>query len=128
MSDMIRQRAFTLVELCVVLVIIGILGTMSIVHFMASQENALNKEVQSNLKLIAAGEKIYRMETGQYVTAADETAINTALRLMLPVGAARKWSYTVTAAGGGTTFVANGTRNDAGARKFTMNQTDEAPH
>jgi prepilin-type N-terminal cleavage/methylation domain-containing protein len=127
MSDMIRQRAFTLMEMLVVVTIIGILGTMSIVHFMASQEAALDKEVLSNLKLIAAAEKIYRMEAGQYVTAGDETAINTDLRLMLPVGAARKWSYTVNAAGG-TTFVANGTRNVAGGRKFTMNNTDEAPH
>jgi prepilin-type N-terminal cleavage/methylation domain-containing protein len=125
MSDILRQRAFTLMEMLVVIVIIGILGTMSIVHFRASQENALDKEAYSNLKLIGAAEKIYRLEAGQYVTASNETAINNVLRLMLPTNAAKKWSYNVTAGGGGTTFSARGTRN---GRTYFFNTTDEESH
>jgi prepilin-type N-terminal cleavage/methylation domain-containing protein len=122
-----RQKAFSLMEMMVVIVIIGILGTISIVHFKGSQESALDKEAQSNLKLIAAAEKIYRMEAGEYVAAGDETAINTALRLMLPTGANRKWSYSVTRPAGNNTFEARSNRTGA-TRNFTMNQTEEAPH
>jgi prepilin-type N-terminal cleavage/methylation domain-containing protein len=127
MSDIIRQRAFTLMEMLVVIVIIGILGTLSITHFMGSQESALDKEAYSNLKLIAAAEKIYRMEAGEYVAAGNETAINTALRLMLPTGATRKWRYSVTRPGGVNTFEARSNRTGV-TRNYTMNQADEEPH
>lgn len=68
-------------------VIIGILASFGIVNYTATKERALDKIAQANLKLIAAAEKIYRMETGSYNptsgTESDVTNINSNLRLSL---------------------------------------------
>lgn len=124
------KNGFSMIELMVVIVIIGVLATISIVHLTGSQEDALVKEVQANLKLIAAAEKIYRMETGVYVAAGNESLINSNLRLMLPTAATRKWSYTVTNPGGNTAlFSASGLRTGGSRiRTYFFNTTDEEAH
>jgi len=76
--------AFSLMELMVVVIIVGILATIAIVQFSGPKEQSLEKEAKANLKLIAAAQKIYRMEVGSYVTAGNEKDINNRLRLMLP--------------------------------------------
>ncbi|MCM8795768.1 MAG: prepilin-type N-terminal cleavage/methylation domain-containing protein, partial [Candidatus Omnitrophica bacterium] len=62
------MRGFTLLELVVVIIIIGILATFGISQYIPARERALGKEAIANLKLIAAAERIYRMETGRYCT------------------------------------------------------------
>jgi type II secretory pathway pseudopilin PulG len=117
-----------MVELMVVIVIIGILATISIVHLTISNEKALDREVQSNLKLIASAEKLYRMEAGSYIACGNETLINSNLRLMIPTAATRKWNYTVSAPGG-TTFSASGVRNGGTTpRTYYFNTTDDEAH
>jgi type II secretory pathway pseudopilin PulG len=108
----------------IVIVIIGVLATLAIVQLSGPKEQALEKEAKANLKLIAAAEKIYRMEVGGYITASNETAINDMLRLMLPKGAARNWGYNVTASADGTQFTANATRT-TGPMIRTYNVTQE---
>jgi type II secretory pathway pseudopilin PulG len=80
----------------VVVVIIGILATLAITSFFRPTENAHEREAQANLKLVAAAEKIYRLETGTYIGLGSATAINQALRLTLPVDN-RQWTYSVAA-------------------------------
>lgn len=126
---MSRSRAFTLVELMIVIVIIGVLATLSIVQFSGPKEQALEKEAKANLKLISAAEKIYRMEAGHYIDAPDENAINQILRLMLPANETTKnWDYSVTATGGGTGFSASATRTKgSNIRTYTIDQEEEEP-
>ncbi len=121
--------AFSLLELMVVVIIIGILATLSIVQFTGPKEQSLTKEAKANLKLIAAAQKIYRMETGSYVTAADETEINQRLRLMLPQKAdSKNWNYKVTEATA-TTFNATATRTrGSDIRTYFINETLEEPN
>ena len=57
------MRSFTLIELIIVIIIIGILATFAMPAFMETKEKALTKEAIANLKLIAAAEKIWRMES-----------------------------------------------------------------
>jgi prepilin-type N-terminal cleavage/methylation domain-containing protein len=103
------EKAFTLTELMIVIVIIGILATMAIVQFSGPKEDSLEKEAKSNLKLIAAAEKIYRMEIGSYVGAANTSDINARLRLMLPNSTNKNWEYSVTGVDE-THFTANASR------------------
>jgi type II secretory pathway pseudopilin PulG len=79
----------------IVLIIIGVLATLAINQFFGPKEQALEREAVANLKLIAAAEKIYRMEVGGYVSAADTSEVNSKLSLMLP-DTSPKWAYKVT--------------------------------
>jgi prepilin-type N-terminal cleavage/methylation domain-containing protein len=64
---MLKSRAYTLTEILVVLVIIGILAVLAWPNYMAAvKEKTLNREAKASLALIRAAEKIYKMEQGFY--------------------------------------------------------------
>ncbi|MDO9573326.1 MAG: prepilin-type N-terminal cleavage/methylation domain-containing protein [Candidatus Omnitrophota bacterium] len=111
---------FTLLELIIVVVIVGILAAISLPKFGVTKERALDKEAKANLALIQAAEKIYRMETGIYYpndgSTANVTGINTNLRVSLPTSASSWWYY---AYGDKTTAV----RSDS-SRTWTLTYTD----
>jgi len=91
-----NERGVTFIELIFVLVIIGILASLALPNYRNIKEQALDKEAKVNLKLIQAAEKIYRMEVGFYyhsIVCPDNAGINTNLRLSLPTGSSRSWSY-----------------------------------
>ena len=67
---------FTLTELLVVVIIIGIVGTLSLPMLVKTIEKAKLGEAASNLNLIRTGEKIYFLEWGYFAgyDGADKTA------------------------------------------------------
>jgi len=112
-------KGFTLLELIVVVVILGVLATLGVSQYTAARENALNNEARANLKLILSAERVYRMEQGaEYVSAADVGQVNSRLHLLLPSGGNRLWNYRVTSTG--TSFCAQATRTTNG-RTFSIN-------
>ena len=93
---------FTLVELIIVVLIVGIIVAFAMPQFRVTQERALDLEAKSVLSLMRAAERIYKMEIGFWYpntgTLTDLSAINTNLKLSLPT-AAPKWNYGVNSAG-----------------------------
>jgi type II secretory pathway pseudopilin PulG len=84
-------------------VILAAIGTSS---YSKSKNKALSREAIANLRLIAAAERIYKMEsnTGVYVACANATACNTELKLNLN---ATNWGYEVVdVSGSGATATA----------------------
>lgn len=125
-----RQSAFTLLELIIVIVIIGILATFAMPQFIVTKERALDKEAIANLKLIAAAERIYRMENGRYypspaATESDAGNINTNLKLFLTE---TNWDYSITTTGDpADTFTATAARNGTGGYldcQYTLTHND----
>ncbi len=90
--------AFTLVEIMVVLVIIGVLSSLAMMSFSGSMEKAAEREACINMESIASASTIYRINNGAYpvATLVDTLAhINLNLKMDFPVSAP-KWAYAVT--------------------------------
>ncbi|RKY30910.1 MAG: hypothetical protein DRP74_06000 [Candidatus Omnitrophota bacterium] len=91
-------RGFTLVELLIVAVIIGILATFAMPNFTVTKERTLSREAIANLRLIAAAERIYKMEHDDYLISSALDTIND--ELMLSINDSN-WEYEIQATGGG---------------------------
>jgi prepilin-type N-terminal cleavage/methylation domain-containing protein len=107
------KRGFNLLELVIVLIIVGVLATIALPSYTRSREQALGGEALSDLRLIAAAEKIYRMEIGTFWPSTGNdtswTSINTNLKLYLTN---TNWNWSIT--GGTTAFTAYGDRKGSG--------------
>ncbi len=100
---------FTLTELMVVVVIVGILAALVLPNYTATREKALDKEAIAGLKLIRTAERQYfgRQELfyPNAVNVSDITLINANLSTDL---AEDHWDYSVV--GGATTLRARAVR------------------
>ena len=95
-----NNKSVTLIEILIVIIIIAILIALFLPHFSAMRERALDKEAQTNLRLIQAAERIYRLETGHFFPYEQEGEeydtydINSNLNLSL---SPRNWDYSIAA-------------------------------
>ncbi len=106
---------FTLTELLIVVIIVGILATLALPMLVKTIEKAKLGEVTSNLNLIRTGEKIYFLEYGYFSGAdgADKQAGITALNIEDPNSANTYFTYTIETSKGATTdFTARGQRKN----------------
>jgi prepilin-type N-terminal cleavage/methylation domain-containing protein len=124
-------RAFTLLEIIVVMVIIGILATLGLMSFQGPREQAAEREAQANLKLISSAEKVFRMEIGQYIPCNNTSEINNNLKLMVPTSDL-DGRYKVITNPGNTTFQANARRTSgqfstgSDIHVFCINETQDS--
>jgi prepilin-type N-terminal cleavage/methylation domain-containing protein len=89
-----KDKAFTLIEMILVVSMVGVLSVIGITSYDKSKNKALAREAVANLKLIAAAEKIYRMESDSntYVACDDAAECNSTLNLNLNE---TNWAYSV---------------------------------
>ncbi len=127
-----KIRSFTLIELSVVIIIIGILSLLTINYYGPYRENTFDREAQANLRLMFSAERIWRMESNnnQYTDPPtlpapacplpnNTTGVNGTLRLTLPITNAG-WNYQIRTYAVGTNFCAQATRTAAPVRSFCI--------
>ena len=123
---MLKKKSFTLIEVLVVIVIIGILVALALPGFGVTKERTLDKEAKANLRLIQAAQKIYRMEMGFYfppaTSSSDISLINANLKVRLPAPPKTiSWNYNVDT----VAQQVRATRNKTGGRYFTIPFTSD---
>ncbi len=123
-----NDKGFTLIELMIVVVIIGILAAMAIPRFMQATTKTKQSEAKLILKQIYVNERAYRQQSlinGYYIPAATASAVNPQafseiwVEIMVP----SVYSYTIT--GGVNSFVATAAGNiddDATLDTWTIDQ------
>jgi prepilin-type N-terminal cleavage/methylation domain-containing protein len=123
------KNGFTLIEIVVVMVIIGILTTLSIIHYISVRELALDKEAIMNLKVLQAAEKSYCIDMNSYYPSTGSTSniadIISNLKVSISVGSPARWIYTVFC-NGCSRAVRNG--SDGRGWFLTINDTDGEPN
>jgi len=96
MNEKYTLAGFTLTELILVTTVIITLAVITIPNYVKSKDKAIQREAISNLKLIAAAERIYKMEqTFYYPVSGTQTgaaSLNPSLKLKLHDA---NWSYSV---------------------------------
>ncbi|MDD3297145.1 MAG: prepilin-type N-terminal cleavage/methylation domain-containing protein [Candidatus Omnitrophica bacterium] len=93
------RKGFTLLELLIVVIVVGILATIAIPQFLTSVEKARVAKAKNALGLISHAEKMYRAENDEYValevSGDDDTALDNYIELD-QIRNDNDWNYVVT--------------------------------
>ena len=112
-----NRKGFTLVEVLIVVIIIGILAAIGIPQFAASIEKAKGGEARAGLGHLQTGEKIYFSENEMYTNATSDLDISLSEKY---------WTFTIAVATPSSTYTATAARSGVSARAGQTITMDES--
>jgi prepilin-type N-terminal cleavage/methylation domain-containing protein len=119
----LMKNGFTVLEIVIVIVILGLMAALAVPAYNKAKETAFDNQAKSDLKLIISSERNYKYEMTYYYPSSgsvtDINAINNNLSLTLSADNNRIWNYTVKSTGCG-----QATRYGGDARNWYMNATN----
>lgn len=74
-DDKGEESGFTLVELMVVIVILGLLTTLVVINVMPSQDLAMRKKAEADIATIGQALEMYRVSNMRYPSASEGLAV-----------------------------------------------------
>jgi len=123
-----NKKGFTLIELMIVVVIIGILAALAIPRFMRASTKSKQSEAKSILKQIYVMEHAYRQEKDIYWPPAGTTATAVAggafADIGVEIGVSSRYTYSIVGTATTFTATANSTVLDDDATADTWQITD----
>jgi type IV pilus assembly protein PilA len=99
------EKGFTLVELLVVIIIIGILAAIALPNFLNQGAKAKQTEAKQNIGMHNRVQTVYRSENSSFADSFDKLAMGT-LAGTAGVASTTNYSYTMTAATDSATLIA----------------------
>jgi len=107
-----RERGFTLIELMIVVVIIGILAALAVPRFMRATTKSKQSEAKQLLKQVYTMQRAYRQEHNEYAcdgATASATAQTAFADIGVEIGSTALYEYVMAA--DATTFTCTATAN-----------------
>ncbi len=121
------NKGFTLIELMIVVVIIGILAALAIPRFMRSTTKAKQSEAKQLLKQVYTMQRAYRQEFDSYClngATASAAAPNAFAQIGVEVMSTARYTYVMTAAANTFSCVATANLDDDATNDvWTIDQT-----
>ena len=123
-----NQRGFTLIELMIVVVIIGLLAAMAIPRFMAANTKSKQGEAKSVLKQIYQMQRAYKQEYDTYWgngTTASQTTPTGFARIQVEIMPPARYTFSIVAAQNSFTCTATSgiLDDDAAPDTWTIDHT-----
>ena len=99
-----QRRGFTMIELLMVVVIIGLLASLAIPRFSDTKDRARLAAMKADLRNLVSAQEVYMMDHQTYASDPDALAFkgspNVTISLASSTGFAASWSASATSNGG----------------------------
>ncbi|MCK4912531.1 MAG: prepilin-type N-terminal cleavage/methylation domain-containing protein [Candidatus Omnitrophica bacterium] len=120
-----NEKSFTLLELMLVVVILGILATFVVPGYLGVKRRAEGRGSSTQLRMLHAAQKVNHLEEELYIACNGFAACNTALDLDLPDDG---WAYRAVCIGGcANGFLARATDTSGSGCVYTITQLITVP-
>jgi type IV pilus assembly protein PilA len=112
------EKGFTLVELLVVIIIIGILTAIALPNFLNQSAKGKQTEAKQNVTLVNKTQNAFRLENSSFATSFDILAVGS-VKDSAVVGTAETTNYTYIMTGATETETIKATAKDAALKAYS---------